>query len=101
MFHSTITASDLRQNLRENLDLVKDDQVLQITHRGEPIRVLLTQAHYFALLGKLSTTSPVVGADRETTPRVSAEERKKTLRRKLDAGKENDVGNENRGRRVG
>ena len=95
MFHSTITASDLRQNLRENLDLVKDDQVLQITHRGEPIRVLLTQEHYFALLGKLSATSPVAGADREIAPRVSAEDRKKTLRSRLD------VGNEKRGRRVG
>jgi prevent-host-death family protein len=95
MFHSTITASDLRQNLRENLDLVRDDQVLQITHRGEPIRVLLTQEHYFALLGQLSATSPVTGAGRETTPRVSADERKKTLRRRIDAG------NEKRGRRVG
>jgi prevent-host-death family protein len=95
MFQRTITASDLRQNLRENLDLVQGTEVLQITHRGEPIRVLLTQEHYFALLGRISATSPVSGADRETTPRVSAEERKKTLRRRLDAG------NEKRGRRVG
>jgi antitoxin (DNA-binding transcriptional repressor) of toxin-antitoxin stability system len=95
MFQRTITASDLRQNLRENLDLVQGNEVLQITHRGEPIRVLLTQEHYFALLGRISATSPVAGADRETTPRVSAEERKKTLRRRLDAG------NEKRGRRVG
>jgi prevent-host-death family protein len=95
MFHSTITASDLRQNLRENLDLVQGEQVLQITHRGEPIRVLLTQEHYFALLGRLSVTSPVAGADRETTPRVSAEDRKKSLRSRLDAA------NEKRGRRVG
>lgn len=95
MFHRTITASELRQNLRENLDLVQGEHVLQITHRGEPIRVLLTQEHYFALLGKISATSPVAGADRETTPRVSAEERKKTLRRRLD------VADEKRGRRVG
>jgi prevent-host-death family protein len=95
MFHRTITASELRQNLRENLDLVQGEQVLQITHRGEPIRVLLTQEHYFALLGRISATSPVAGADRETIPRVSAEERKKTLRSRLDAG------NEKRGRRVG
>jgi prevent-host-death family protein len=95
MFHRTITASDLRQNLREHLDLVQGEKVLQITHRGEPIRVLLTQEHYFALLGRISATSPVAGVDRETTPRVSAEERKKTLRRRLD------VGDEKRGRRVG
>jgi antitoxin (DNA-binding transcriptional repressor) of toxin-antitoxin stability system len=95
MFQRTITASDLRQNLRENLDLVQGDSVLQITHRGEPIRVLLTQEHYFALLGKISATSPVAGSDREITPRVSAEERKKTLRSRLDAG------NEKNGRRVG
>lgn len=99
MFERTITATELRQNLRENLALVKGDAVLQVTHRGEPIRVVLTQEHYFALLGKLSTSSPIAGPDRETTPRVSADDRKTKLRSRLDATSE--AKREKSGRRVG
>lgn len=99
MFERTITATELRQNLRENLDLVQGDAVVQVTHRGEPIRVLLTQEHYFALLGKLSAASTVAGPDREMTPRVSADDRKMKLRSRLDAT--NEAKREKSGRRVG
>jgi hypothetical protein len=88
IFSRTVTASELRHNLRDNLELVKDDQVLQITHRGEPIRVMMTQELYFKLLGQVSALSPVLGSDRELAPRVSAAERKQKLRNRVDAESE-------------
>jgi hypothetical protein len=72
-FQETITASELRENLKEHFEGVQGSNVLQIIHRGQPIRVLMTQEHYLNLLGRLAAAIPLT--DRvDTIPNMSAEE---------------------------
>jgi len=76
LFHETITASELRENQKEHLEGVKGSNVLQIIHRGQPIRVLMTQEHYLNLLGRLAASTPLKEKfeDIKTVPHMSADE---------------------------
>jgi PHD/YefM family antitoxin component YafN of YafNO toxin-antitoxin module len=54
MFKKTITANELRAAIKENFSLVKENgEAIQITHRGNPIRVLITQGYYLDMLAKI------------------------------------------------
>ena len=72
LFFQTVTASQLRDKLRDFLSKVTGQSVLQIVHRGQPIRVLMTQEHYLTLLGKIAALESVPG--KMTVPHKSAEE---------------------------
>lgn len=52
MFVKTVSASEFRENMKENLELVKKDDVLQVLHRGDGIKVVMTQEHFFSILQK-------------------------------------------------
>ncbi len=52
MFVKTISASEFRENIKENLELLKEQEVLQIIHRGNGIKVAMTQQYFFNLLQK-------------------------------------------------
>lgn len=54
MFKATVVASKLREDLAHYLEMVKNDQAVQILHRGAPVRVLITQDHYLDLLSRLA-----------------------------------------------
>ena len=53
MFDKTINFSDLKKDpsLCSNL---KDDEAIQIFHRGQKVKVMITQKHYLALMAKLA-----------------------------------------------
>ena len=87
-FIETVTASDLRDSLKDKLSLVKGDQVLQIVHRGQPVRVLMTQDHYLNLLAKIDMLS---NEKPRTRDRETVENRMRKLGEKLDATEENGV----------
>ena len=72
LFFQTITASQLRDKLRDFLSKVTGQSVLQIVHRGQPIRVLLTQEQYLTLLGKVAAFESA--AESRTVPHKSADE---------------------------
>jgi hypothetical protein len=72
LFSQTVTASQLRDKLRDFLLKVTGRNVLQIVHRGQPIRVLMTQEHYLTLLGKIAAFEEAAG--HKTVPHRTADE---------------------------
>ena len=72
LFSQTVTASQLRDKLRDFLSAVTGQSVLQIVHRGQPIRVLMTQEHYLTLLGKIAAFESAAG--NRTVPHKLADE---------------------------
>lgn len=52
MFVKTVSASEFRENLKDNLELVKGSDVLQVLHRGDGVKVILAQEYYFNILQK-------------------------------------------------
>jgi flagellar biosynthesis regulator FlbT len=52
MFIKTVSASEFRENIKDNLELVKDNNVLQVLHRGDGIKIVITQEHFFNILQK-------------------------------------------------
>ena len=71
LFVQTVTASQLRDKLRDLLSRVTGQSVLQIVHRGQPIRVLMTQERYLTLLGKVAAFESGAG---NAVPHKSADE---------------------------
>ena len=61
IFSKTVTASELRDKLRDFLLKVTGRNVLQIVHRGQPIRVIMTQDYYLNMLGKIAAFESAVG----------------------------------------
>jgi len=45
----TVTTSDLRKNLVGCLD-IKDNEAVQVLHNNKPVKIIITQEHYFKLL---------------------------------------------------
>ncbi len=54
MFKDTIVASKLRENIAYYLNLAKGRNVVQILHRGQEVKVLMSQSYYLSLLSKLA-----------------------------------------------
>ena len=54
MFKATVIASQLREKMAHYFDMVRDNEVIQILHRGGPVKVLITQKHYLDLLSRLA-----------------------------------------------
>ena len=63
LFSQTVTASQLRDKLKDFLSGVSGRNVLQILHRGQPIRVLMTQEYYLTLLAKIAALETRSGQD--------------------------------------
>lgn len=53
LFSASIGVAELLRHAKEKLGLVKGDNVVQLIHKGNPIRVIMTQEHYLTLLDKL------------------------------------------------
>ncbi len=81
MFAKTVTASEFRENLKKYLELVKGKSVLQLIHRGEPVRVVMTQDYFFSLLSRLSEFEQTPSS--QLIPDVPPQERIKKLRSRL------------------
>jgi hypothetical protein len=82
---ATLTASELRETLKDSLQSVQDDQVLQVIHRGQPIRLVVTQEHYLDLLQKASLVRPAT--EMVSIPAPTLESREKRLKDRLHAKK--------------
>src|ERR1700692_1892948 len=54
MFKATVVASKLREKMAQYFDLATGDDVVQILHRGNDVKVLMTQDHYLNLLSRLA-----------------------------------------------
>lgn len=54
MFKATVVASKLREKMAQYFDMASGGDVIQILHRGNDIKVLMTQEHYFELLSRLA-----------------------------------------------
>lgn len=54
MFKATVLASQLREKMAHYFDMVRGNEVIQILHRGGPIKVLITQEHYLDLMSRLN-----------------------------------------------
>ena len=70
IFSKTVTASELRDKLKEFFADVTGRNVLQVLHRGQPIRVIMTQDHYLSLLGKIAAFESSSG--QKTVPHKTA-----------------------------
>lgn len=55
MFIDSVKATNLRDNLKENMEKVTGKNVLQVMHKNGPIRVLMTQQHYLDLVSRLAS----------------------------------------------
>lgn len=54
LFKATIGVAELLRHAKAKLGLVTGDNVVQLIHRGNPIRVIMTQEHYLNLLDRAS-----------------------------------------------
>lgn len=70
IFSKTVTASELRDKLKDFLSNVTGHNVLQVLHRGQPVRVIMTQDHYLSLLGKIAAFESSTG--QKTVPHKTA-----------------------------
>lgn len=57
LFSQIVTAIQLRDKLRDFLLKVTGQNVLQIVHRGQPIRVIMTQEKYLTSNRSVKLTS--------------------------------------------
>jgi prevent-host-death family protein len=83
MFKATVVASKLREDLAHYLEMVKKTDVVQILHRGSPVRVLITQDHYLDLLSRLALYEK--GENEKVSPAISVKELEQRLLKKLKA----------------
>lgn len=81
MFKMTVVASKLREEMAYYLGQVKDNQVLQILHRGDSVKVMMTQQHYLDLLSRLAvferSSAPEVRHRSKSEIKASIEKRLK------------------------
>ena len=54
MFKTTVVASKLREKMAQYFEMATGDDVIQILHRGNDVKVLMTQEHYLNLLSRLA-----------------------------------------------
>lgn len=89
LFCESIGVAELLKNAKEKLGLVKDDNVIQLIHRGNPVRVIMTQEHYLNLLDKIDEIKPA--AEREYVDHSEVENALEVIRRKLESTKGTDL----------
>lgn len=53
LFFDSIGVAEFLKKAEEKLGSVRDIKVLQLIHKGHPIRVVMTQEHYLRLLEKI------------------------------------------------
>lgn len=81
MFKKTLTLSELKQSINEDLGELTGQEALQVVHRGKQIKVVITQERYFQLLGQLAQFTAASESEMvENQPLVA---RKRTLKKKL------------------
>ena len=75
MFIKTVSTSELRGNVKENLEIVKDDKILQIIHRGDGIKVLMTQEYFFYIIQRAKLYNEMINSENiNTKKRFTKEE---------------------------
>lgn len=55
MFHKTINFSDLKKD-PSLVSEMEDGQVFQVFHRGQDVKVMMTQEYFFNLMARLEKT---------------------------------------------
>jgi hypothetical protein len=63
MFKITVVASKLREEMAHYLGLVKGSDVIQVLHRGDSIKVIMTQQHYLDILSRLAVYEKSIAAE--------------------------------------
>ncbi len=53
MFVKSVSASNLRDNMKEGMELVKDKDALQILHKSG-LKVIISQGYFLEMVGKLA-----------------------------------------------
>lgn len=81
MFKATVVASKLREQMAYYVGLVRDNEVVQILHRGGEVKVLMTQEHYLNLLSRLAVYEKSPKA--KVVPAKSSREIENAVRTKL------------------
>lgn len=90
MFVDTVSASELRENLKDSLSKVRGKEALQVTHRDGTIRVMITQEHFLSLVTKLAAYEGQAGP---VVSNPTADDILKKVQAKLEqmAGREKDL----------
>lgn len=83
MFKKTLTLSELKQSINEELGGLSGNDALQVVHRGKQIKVVITQERYFQLLGQIAQLS-ASSQDGELIENETSTTRKQRLRKKLE-----------------
>ncbi len=84
MFIKTVSTSEIFENVKENFELVKDDKILQINHRGEGIKVLMTQEYFFDIIQRAKLYNEMINSEKiNTKKRFTKEEIIKSSEEKL------------------
>lgn len=89
LFSDSIGVAELLKNAKEKLALVTDDNVVQLIHRGNPVRVIMTQEHYLNLLDKIDEKK--APDTREYVDEAEVENALEVIRRKLASTKGIDL----------
>lgn len=82
LFFDSIGVAEFLKKAEEMLGSVRDSKVLQLIHRGHPIRVVMTQEHYLRLLDKIDAHK--APEDRTYVEDFDFEESIEAIRTKLD-----------------
>lgn len=88
MFKKTLTLSELKQSINEELGELTGDDALQVVHRGKQIKVVITQERYFKLLGQLAQQTATEHG--ELVENVASSTRKQKLKKKLEKATDGD-----------
>lgn len=79
MFIKTVSASELRGNVKENLEMVKENQVLQILHRGDGVKVMMTQDYFFNILQRARLYEEMINPEKRNNSNIEKTFTKKEL----------------------
>ena len=83
MFKKTITLTELRSNAVEILSDLKDkgeNEAIQLVHRGQSIKVIITQERYFRMMEAIEWFEEhIEGKTMETASHPTKEEMEKHL----------------------
>lgn len=92
MFKATVVASKLREKMAQYFDLATGQNVVQILHRGNDVKVLMTQEHYLDLLSRLALYEKPVSA--QVISQKSAKEIERNILSKLRQLEEEEPAND-------
>jgi PHD/YefM family antitoxin component YafN of YafNO toxin-antitoxin module len=97
MFKATVLASQLREKMAHYFDMVRGNEVIQVLHRGGPIKVLMTQEHYLDLVSRLTLYEK--NSSEKVVTAKTAQEIEATVMEKLKAlGQEKELGESDSGK---